>query len=104
MLVALILSTLGASRDMIIRDYVKSAETWVNGPYHLRADYSAKLEHSGLTPNTWLGASADVMESSLSYIDEKFGSTEAYLARYGRFDCRSLALSITRPTRLWSAL
>jgi hypothetical protein len=89
MLVALILSTIGASHDMIIRDYVKSAETWVNGPYHLRADYSARLEHSGLTPNTWLGASADIMESTLSYIDEKFGSTEAYLARAGML-CRSL--------------
>lgn len=40
LLVALILSILGATEDQIIRDYVKSAETWENGPYFLRADYS----------------------------------------------------------------
>lgn len=36
---ALVLSVLGASHSAIIHDYVKSAETWENGPYHLRADY-----------------------------------------------------------------
>jgi hypothetical protein len=43
LLVALILSVLGASEDEIIRDYVKSAETWENGPYNLREEYSRKL-------------------------------------------------------------
>jgi Tyrosine phosphatase family len=42
LVVALILSVLGASEDEIIRDYVKSAETWENGPYDLRAEYSRK--------------------------------------------------------------
>lgn len=43
LLVAILLSLLGASDDQIIRDYVKSAETWENGPYYLREDYSRKL-------------------------------------------------------------
>jgi hypothetical protein len=42
LVVALILSVLGASDDEIIRDYVKSSETWENGPYDLRAEYSRK--------------------------------------------------------------
>lgn len=39
LLAALILSVLGVGRSAIVRDYVKSRETWENGPYELREDY-----------------------------------------------------------------
>lgn len=42
-----------------------------------------RLEHTGLTPKTWLGAPADVMEQTLDYIQRRFGSTEAYMHGVG---------------------
>lgn len=39
LLAALILSVLGVGRRAIVTDYVKSRETWENGPYELREDY-----------------------------------------------------------------
>lgn len=49
LLAALILKTMGVDETDIIVDYARSAETWEQGPYHIRADYSGKLELAQLT-------------------------------------------------------
>jgi hypothetical protein len=46
-----------------------------------------RLEHTGLTPKTWLGAPADVMEETLSFISQRYGSIEGYLAKAGTLVC-----------------
>lgn len=43
-----------------------------------------RLEHTGLTPKTWLGAPADVMEQTLGFIAKRYGSVEAYLGSAGK--------------------
>lgn len=83
LLVALLLGLVGVAEDRIVADYVRSAETWENGSYFLREDYSRRLEHTGLTPKTWLGAPADVMEGTLRYLQKTHGGAEAYLVRNG---------------------
>lgn len=46
LLSALLLSLVGVPRGDIIKDYVKSAETWENGPYYLREEYCSKLSQA----------------------------------------------------------
>lgn len=43
LLAALILTVLGVEERDVIFDYAKSSETWLNGPYHIRSEYSGKL-------------------------------------------------------------
>lgn len=79
LLAALILSVLGVKREDIITDYVKSRETWENGPWEVRQDYCRRLEEAGLTPLRWLGAPPEVMEETLSFIEKQYGGVEDYL-------------------------
>lgn len=41
------------------------------------------MEYQGLTPLNWLGAPPEVMEETLHYIVQKYGSIEDYLIRCG---------------------
>lgn len=43
LLAALILTVLGVDERSIIFDYARSSEMWLNGPYHIRSEYSSKL-------------------------------------------------------------
>lgn len=83
LLAALILKVLGVGDREVIFDYVKSAEMWENGPYHIRLEYSGRLERAGLTPLNWIGCPPEVMQDTLLYIRKQYGSIEDYLIRCG---------------------
>ncbi len=82
LLVALLLDLLGTPRDMIVADYALTGRLRPNRVQAYRhlfdplgiplADVSALFE----TP-------ASAMESTLAHLDDGYGGTAAYLARYG---------------------
>lgn len=83
LLAALILKTLGVDDSDVIFDYVRSSETWENGPFHIRSEYSGRLEQAGLTPLNWIGSPPDVMQETLRYIRKQYGSIEDYMIHCG---------------------
>lgn len=89
LLAALIFKVLGVGDDDIIRDYVRSEDTWKSGPSALRDDYIRRLVETGLTPVNWLPSPPEVMEDTLRYINTRYGSAEDYVIQCG-FDQTSM--------------
>lgn len=81
LLIMLILSILGASDDIIVADYAKSASAYRD--LSNKSAMVVSLSQQGLDPNRFLSADPEVMISTLHYLRAHFGSVEAYLVRHG---------------------
>ena len=77
----LILNVLGVSDGQIVSDYVLS-----DGAYRALNDKKAMvacLEQVDLNPDVFLTAKAHVIEETMAYMRQKFGSIDGFLDEYG---------------------